>query len=156
MPAVFSIGYERALIEDFLVTLQKAGSTYLVDVRDVPWSRRKEFVKGNLSEVMRAANIGYLHYKPLRNPPQAREANKSGDTDTFRQLYHMQLQSPMGKRAVTDLVGLASNETPCLMCYERDPTMCHRLIISGVLTRDHGIEVIHLYPPILNGQLSLF
>ena len=53
----------------------------------------------------------------------------------------------MGKRAITDLVGLASNEALCLMCYERDLNMCHRLIISSVLMRDHGIEVNHSIRP---------
>ena len=155
MPAVFSIGYERTSIEEILAALDKTGSTCLVYVRDVPWSRRKEFSRGNLSDVLKAVNIRYLHFKSLGIPPQAREAVKSGDIDTYQQQYNLQLKSPIGKRAITDLVGLASNEAFCLMCYERDPNMCHRLIISSVLMRDHGIEVNHLYLPLLNGQLTL-
>ena len=32
--------------------------------------------------------------------------------------------------ALSDLIGLARTESPCMMCYERDPRHCHRLLIG--------------------------
>ena len=37
-------------MEKFVATLLEAGITKLADVRGVPWSRREEFAKGDLSK----------------------------------------------------------------------------------------------------------
>jgi len=121
MGTVYTIGYEKSPIEQFIATLLEVGITTLVDVRDVPWSRREDFAKGDLSEVLTAANIQYLHLKGLGNPPDGRDAARAGDRHTYEHLYKERLASGPGRRAIADVVSLAGSEKPCLMCYERDP-----------------------------------
>jgi hypothetical protein len=38
---------------------------------------------------------------------------------------------------------LASKQPTCLMCFEREPAECHRLIVAGQLPK--GISTFHLY-----------
>ena len=44
-PRLLSIGYEKAGFADFIATLQGAGVLTLIDVRDLPLSRRAGFSK---------------------------------------------------------------------------------------------------------------
>lgn len=155
MPGLFTIGYERASIADFVETLIGAGVDCLVDVRDVPWSRRPEYAKGDLIEVLSAAGIDYLHFKSLGNPLAGRDAARAGESDTYRRIYTAHLETPTAERALAEVSDLAARKAACLMCYERDPERCHRLMITDTLLARHDVAATHLYPTLKDGQLSL-
>ena len=59
--ALHTIGYEGSSIEDFLATLTHVGIDLLIDVRDVPISRKKGFSKNGLAQQLRAQGVDYLH-----------------------------------------------------------------------------------------------
>lgn len=52
MRQLFTIGYEGAEIASFLATLARYGVAQVIDVRDVPISRKRGFSKNSLSKVL--------------------------------------------------------------------------------------------------------
>src|SRR5271166_399979 len=55
--ALYTIGYEKARVADFLATLASAGVANLIDVRDRPISRRPGFSKRQLAAAVDASAI---------------------------------------------------------------------------------------------------
>jgi len=60
-----TIGYEGVSVEAFIGTLARARVTLLLDVRELPSSRRKGFSKTPLSEALREVGIEYRHERAL-------------------------------------------------------------------------------------------
>jgi len=58
---IFTIGYEGADLDLFLGTLVKAGISHVIDVRDVPASRKRGFSKNALAAALNAQGIAYTH-----------------------------------------------------------------------------------------------
>src|SRR6187431_294656 len=80
---LFTIGYEKARLADFLGTLAEAGIENLIDVRDRPISRRPGFSKRQLAAALEEAGIRYVGLTALGTPPEGREAGRRGDWDRF-------------------------------------------------------------------------
>jgi hypothetical protein len=70
----YAIGYEGSVLEDFVATLRSAGVETLIDVRDVPLSRKPGFSKSALQANLEAHGIAYVHLKGLGDPKPGREA----------------------------------------------------------------------------------
>jgi uncharacterized protein (DUF488 family) len=130
MSVVYTIGYEGTTIERFLATLLAARVDTLVDVRELPLSRKKGFSKNSLEELIGEAGISYIHMRDLGDPRKGRDAAKSGDFRKFRQIYLSHFHSKRAQKAFEALVSLGSTNTLCMMCFERDPRTCHRHIIA--------------------------
>lgn len=65
MKALYTIGYEGATLEDFLSTLRRTGITLLLDIREIPLSRRKGFSKPTLKQAVEVLTIEYRHENVL-------------------------------------------------------------------------------------------
>ena len=68
MTTLFTVGYEGSKPSDLFASLQDNGVTLLIDVRDVPISRKPGFSKTSLSQGLDVAGIRYLHLKGLGDP----------------------------------------------------------------------------------------
>lgn len=66
MKTLFTIGYEGSSAADLFGSLRRSGVKLLIDVRDVPISRKRGFSKTALSEGLSGAGIAYLHLKGAR------------------------------------------------------------------------------------------
>ena len=62
---LFTVGYEGRKPNDLFASLQRCGVDLLIDVRDVPISRKSGFSKNALADGLASAGIGYLHLKGL-------------------------------------------------------------------------------------------
>lgn len=143
MTTVYTIGYEGTDIDRFVATLKAVGIEYLVDVRALPLSRKKGFSKNLLKQRIEAEGLRYLHFAPLGDPKEGRDAARSGRFDDFRAIYNRHLAQIEPQQALKDLASLVTKHSACLMCFERDPTECHRLIVASQLPKQVG--VFHLY-----------
>lgn len=148
MSRLFTIGYERAPIEAFVATLTQAGVTVLVDVRVNPHSRRREYARKHLDATLGEHAIRYESWTALGTPRPAMDAAKGGDRATFERLYREHLQTDTARDALAELAALAARETVCLMCYERDPRVCHRSLITETLRGEYGSVAQDLVAPI--------
>src|SRR5580658_10634341 len=83
-PRIFTIGYEGASVESFLQTLRSAGVTQLLDVRELPLSRRKGFSKNVLAGLLIAAGIDYQHERAFGAPRHIRHRlREDGDLTRY-------------------------------------------------------------------------
>ena len=149
LPSIWigSIGYERYPDQrDFLQCLLRAGVGRLIDVRQLPMSRRRGYGKTALGEALSAAGIEYVHMRPLGNPKAFRDLYKSGRVQEGRELYERHL---LGEQlwALHDLADLLTDhKRSALMCVEDDPAVCHRTVIIDAMRDelDLKLEIAHL------------
>jgi uncharacterized protein (DUF488 family) len=146
MPEIFTIGYEQASLADFIRALEAAGVALLIDVRDLPQSRRAGFSKRQLAAAVEAAGIEYRHMKPLGTPKEGRVAHRTGDQAGFNRIVAAQLAKPEAQAALEDVAALAQARPSCLVCYEADWRHCHRAQIVDLLADRHGFTARHLTP----------
>ncbi|HEY8384043.1 MAG TPA: DUF488 domain-containing protein [Microvirga sp.] len=144
MPDLFTIGYEGADPAAFLATLQEAGVSVLADVRAVALSRKRGFSKSALRASLEEEGIGYRHFKELGTPKAGREAARAGDATTLRRIYCDEvLTGDPAREAMDALVDLAARQPVCLLCFERDPALCHRRLLAERLA-PKGFRVVDL------------
>jgi uncharacterized protein (DUF488 family) len=144
MNLVFTIGYEGTDIERFIETLKIVGVKVLADVRAVALSRKKGFSKKALKNRLAEEGIGYLHFVELGDPKAGREAARAGKYDQFRKIYNAHLATNEAKLALNELAETVKENVTCLLCFERDPKVCHRSIVAEKLASDE-IEILDLY-----------
>jgi len=141
---IFTIGYEGTTMDAFLAALKEAGVEQVIDVRALPLSRRPGFSKTSLAATLRNNGIGYVHLKALGTPKPGRDAAKKGDWRTMEQVYAGQLHLPEAQVQAAQLRALAAEKPSALLCFEHDPTHCHRTML--LREEGAGMAVVDLYP----------
>jgi len=140
---IFTIGYEQTTMADFVAALTAAGVAQVIDVRALPLSRRPGFSKNILAASLKEYGIGYVHLKSLGTPKPGRDAAKKGDVKTLEAVYEVQLGLPEAQLQAAQMRALAAEKPSALLCYERDPSHCHRTLLLAA--EGEGMEVVNLY-----------
>ncbi len=138
---LYLIGYEKAGLAEFLATLGAAGVATVVDVRDLPLSRRAGFSKRQLQAGVEAAGMRYLHLRALGTPPEGRAANKRRQWQRFWTIVDDKLATAEAEHALQELAALAAAAPTCLVCYEADWRICHRRRVGEILGARHGFAL---------------
>ena len=143
---LFTIGYESRKIDEFLDRLDQFSIGVLVDVREIPASRKPGFSKNKLKVHLESRNIKYVHAKELGSPKALRDKLYSDyDYDYFFENYgrHLEDHIEVVKNLYDEVI---SNTTACLMCMEREPTHCHRKVVAGKVKEidGNGMVVKHI------------
>lgn len=146
MTTLHTIGYERTGFPAFLAALQDAEIETVIDVRELPNSRRAGFSKNMLKANLATAGIEYVHLKALGTPKAGRTAHRSGDMTGFWRIVDDALGRPEAGLAVEHAAMLARSKRACLMCFEHDWRECHRAKVCTILEAAHGIRAKHLAP----------
>jgi uncharacterized protein (DUF488 family) len=141
---LFTIGYEGAEIGDFLATLADHGISQVIDVRDVPISRKRGFSKNRLREALSGHGIEYLHLKGLGDPKPGREAARAGRFAAFRAIYEKHLETVIAQAAMETARSAAASEISCLLCFERSNENCHRSIVANRLAAGGEFDIRHI------------
>ena len=140
---IFTIGYEGATMVDFLAALAAAGVERVIDVRALPLSRRPGFSKSTLAASLAEVGIDYVHLKALGTPKPGRDAAKRGDHATLETVYAGQLHLPEAQVQAAKMLELAADKPSALLCFERDPAICHRTLLLAA--EGQGAEVVDLF-----------
>jgi uncharacterized protein (DUF488 family) len=146
-PRLFTIGYEGASAEAFLTTLKTARIARVLDVRELPLSRRRGFSKGALSATLEHAGIAYQHERRLGAPRVIRHRLRE-DHDLARYFAdfreYLTTQRDFLDAFVKTLTGAVA-----LLCYERNPAECHRSAVASALAARLKIRVenLHVHEP---------
>ncbi|MBL6078183.1 DUF488 domain-containing protein [Belnapia sp. T18] len=139
-----TIGYEGVVLDEFIAALKEEGIKRLLDVRELPLSRRRGFSKTALSAALADAGIDYVHLRGLGDPKPGRDAARSGDMALFRKIFRRHMRS---ERALADLAiasHLVADKVSCLMCFERDHNGCHRSIVADAISATLPVKIRHL------------
>ena len=95
--SIFTIGYDRSRLDDFLATLHDAGAKRVVDVRDVVRSHRPEYTKERLPAAFAESGINYQHLQALGVPKPGRDAIPAGRTEEFLAIYAARITEVTGQ-----------------------------------------------------------
>ena len=141
---LFTIGYEGSDIDSFIDTLGRAKVTHVIDIRDLPASRRRDFSKNILRQHLFDADISYSHFKALGDPKPGREAMRSGKVELFLSIFSEHMDKPEAQDALDQVGNIANEEVCALLCFERDPKHCHRTIVAKELEQRAHLKTWHL------------
>ena len=139
---IFTIGYEKSTIDDFVSRLADAEIEVLVDVRELPLSRKKGFSKNGLNAAVREAGIDYLHVKALGDPKPGREAARAGNQ--FVEIFTQHMDGEDAQAALNELADTVRGKRVCLTCFERHHEGCHRKIVAERLSALVGARIEHI------------
>ena len=140
---IYTIGYEGTTMAEFIATLKAAGVEQIIDVRAVPLSRRPGFSKNILAASLAEAGISYVGLKALGTPKAGRDAAKKGDVATLEAVYDAQLGLPEAQLEAAKMRELAAEKPSALLCFERDPSHCHRTLLLAA--ESEGAEIVDLF-----------
>ncbi|HET9512274.1 MAG TPA: DUF488 domain-containing protein [Sphingomonas sp.] len=141
---IYTIGYEGATQAEVIAALEAAGVRRVIDVRQLPLSRRPGFSKSALAASLAERGIDYVHLKALGTPKPGRDAAKKGDRATLESVYAGQLELPEAQAQAARMRALAAEMPSALLCFERDPHVCHRTLLLAA--EGEGEAVVDLTP----------
>lgn len=145
MTPLCTVGYEGRVAAELLALLIDNNIELVVDVRELPLSRKKGFSKSTLSASLDEAGVGYRHMRALGNPKHLRHALKEGlSFDDFADDFRDILAAHMD--VIEELGVVATEHRVCLLCFEADAERCHRSIVAECVASlvGDGIQVVHL------------
>lgn len=140
---LYTFGYEGLDIAAFIARLKSAGIQSVVDVRELPLSRKRGFSKTAFSEALTAGGIAYFHAPALGCPKDVREQYKR---DQSWSRYTAGFMQHLGQQraAVAELAKLAKSTRACLVCFEADFNYCHRTFVARAAHAAGAPSVMHL------------
>ena len=140
---LYTIGYEGVAQADLIAALEAAGVRRLIDVRQLPLSRRPGFSKTPLRSALAEHGIDYVHLKALGTPPEGREAARRGRHAEMARIYRATLADPAAMAEAERMKALAGEVPSALLCFEREPAHCHRQVLIDAVAADAEVE--HLF-----------
>lgn len=140
---LFTFGYEGLDIAAFVARLHEAQVRTIVDVRELPLSRKKGFSKNALREHLAAVGIDYVHVPALGCPKEIRDHYRASvDWSRYTRDFLAYLQTQ--DASVRELAQRSRAATACLVCFEADYTMCHRTYVARAAKRFGAPVIKHL------------
>lgn len=163
---IYTIGYGRRSIEEFIEVLRQYEIAYLIDVRSVPHSSYKpEFSKSPLEQEMEQNGIRYVFMGDLLGgKPDDESCYVNGIVD-----YNKVNETEFYQRGIERLhTAFSQQQRVALMCSEGKPEHCHRCKLIGVTLTSQDLPVVHIdenseqmtheqiIDRITGGQMNLF
>lgn len=147
MEQLFTLGYEKRSIGEFIDLLLAQRIDVLVDVRETAWSHKPGFSKGALADALRAAGIDYVHARFAGNPKSLRATARDHRDCLARYEAYLE-DKPEVLVEFSELIGdrISKGQRVCLTCFERHPDDCHRGILAGLWKRARRARVEHIAP----------
>jgi len=141
---VYTVGYEGRSLDAVLDLLLRKGIRQLLDVRKNAYSMKYGFGRAVLESAAERCGIGYRHLSELGIPTELRTGIGSRqDYDALFQHYEREIL-PAQESSVVRADVLLHEKPSALLCFEADPSMCHRTRLAKLLARRNRLEVVHL------------
>ena len=122
---LFTLGYEGLTTDAFIARLQAAQVKTVVDVRELPLSRKKGFSKTAFCTAL--ATHGIAHAPALGCPKPIRNQYKTdGNWQTYTREFLKYIQTQ--DASLRELVKIAQATPACLVCFEADYSSCVRIV----------------------------
>lgn len=142
---LFTIGFSKKSLKQFVELLQKSKVTRLVDTRLNNTSQLSGYSKkDDLSYVMNLVEIEYVHEVSLAPTADILNAYKKKEMnwEDYEKRYLDLLQK---RRIDTQIDEILKEETVCFLCSEQKPHHCHRRLLAEYVGEIKGnVHVVHL------------
>lgn len=140
---LYTIGYEGLSINAFIQRLLDHGVQTLLDVRELPLSRKAGFSKRALADALAQRGIAYAHMPTLGCPKSIRDAYKSdGNWLRYTQAFMKHLDAQHA--CVKELAKIGTATTAALVCFEADFNRCHRTYVARAAHAAGAPAVSHI------------
>ena len=157
---ITTIGVYGWTLDRFLAALHDADVRVVLDVRQRRGVRGADYAWANslrLQAALDGVGIEYGHHKELAPTTDLRHVQYDADArQGVGKRSRMELAPEYRERYLREILervdlGELVRELPAdglgaLLCVERDPEACHRLLIAERLEAEYGIAVVHLRP----------
>lgn len=155
MIELMTIGYEGLSHAEFFAMLDRCRVTMLVDIRELPISRKPGFAKAALEAALVQRGLKYQHVVELGCPRDIRHDYRA-DGDWVRYTKRFKAYLEEQTEALGKVAGWMREERCCLLCYEEDYNFCHRSYVAekvvGLVNGDSKIN--HLTGPMKGRVVS--
>jgi uncharacterized protein (DUF488 family) len=146
MSTVYTIGYTKKNLEQFIRLLKKAGVDAIIDVRLRNTSQLAGFAKrDDLAFLLREGfGIEYEHHPDLAPTPEILDAYKANaDWEAYERTFCPLLVERHAQALGRQI--LARYHHPCLLCAEPTAYYCHRRLVAEYwIEHLPNLEVVHL------------
>lgn len=145
---VFTIGHYNYSLDTFLKMLEKAKVTKIIDVRAFPCSKKHpQYNQDTFVSWLKEHNIKYEHITALGGRRKVsyevgENLNAAWENQSFHNYADYTLTNDF-KKGIKQLLKEKENDVIAMLCVERHPSRCHRLIISNWLEA-HDTKVKHI------------
>ena len=139
---IYTIGFTKKTLEEFITRLKRAEVQRIVDIRLNNASQLSGFAKSHdLEFILKQFGIEYISVKSLA-PDKAlldkyqRDKNWTEYEANFKAL----MNTRNAKKTLSELQ--LDRKISCFLCSEDKPEKCHRRLIAEML--DKNFEIVHL------------
>lgn len=141
MQTIYTVGHSNHTPDTFLALLKRHEITAIADVRSVPYSRFvPQFNKDNFSARLQRTGIIYVFLGfQLGAQPNNHDCYNNGKVD-FRRLS----QKTDFRDGLTRIRKDAAQFNLALLCTEKDPILCHRMVLICRHLRDSNTVIKHI------------
>lgn len=139
---LYTIGYSGFTIDEFINVLKKHGINAIADVRSVPYSKFKpEYNRDNLkAKLKNSSSIEYVFLGDLCGARiEAQECYKNGKAD-----YALIAKHPKFQEGIKRIKKGLEKYRIALLCAEKDPVSCHRMILICRHLSADDIKIFHI------------
>ena len=141
MNPIFTIGHSTHSSDEFINLLKAHEVTAVGDVRSSPYSKfNPQFNRELLRGVLNEEEISYVFLGEELGP-------RSRDPDCYdhgRISYERLARTELFKKGIERLKKGARMHRIALMCAEKDPIVCHRMILVCRNIRSIGYDIYHI------------
>ncbi|MCK4468012.1 MAG: DUF488 domain-containing protein [Desulfobacterales bacterium] len=138
---LYTIGYSGFTLNEFINVLKKHGINAIADVRSVPYSKFKpEYNRDNLKAKLKNSSIEYVFLGDLCGARiEAQECYKNGKAD-----YALIAKHPKFQEGIKRIKKGLEKYRIALLCAEKDPVSCHRMILICRHLSADDIKIFHI------------
>ena len=129
---IYTIGYEGFTLDAFVSALRKYHIDTVIDIREMPLSRKPGFSKTALANVLNLSGLDYEHMVKLGCPKEIR--------NRYNFLSYLKTQP----QAIAALAAVAQSAECALLCYEKDYNFCHRSLVADAVHAYDGSAIHHI------------
>lgn len=142
MNKIYTIGFTKKTLEDFITRLKKAGVQRIVDIRLNNSSQLAGFAKSpDLEYILKQFGIEYISVKSLAPDKELLgKYRKDKDWSEYEVGFKALMDARKGKE-ILDTLQL-DEKVSCFLCSEDKPEKCHRRLVAEMLKNDY--EIAHL------------
>lgn len=141
---VYTVGYQQKTVDAFLSALLAQGISWIIDVRSNPVSRNYGFAGRALAALSGKVGLQYKHFPQLGIPSAERKGLNSEEQYDVLFMRYRKNVLPRESDSVAHVAALMRTSPSALLCYEADPSSCHRSHLAEAISGVNGLEVVHL------------
>lgn len=158
MRAIATIGVYEFDAAGFIQTLEEAGVTQVIDIRQRRGVRGSRYAWANarrLQALLSDAGIDYAHHRELAPTRELRHlqyredarqgVGKRSRVELAPEYVRQYTEEILDRVALEPLVSqLPVDGIGALMCVEATAQACHRSLVANRMAERYGLEVVHL------------